>query len=317
MKRTLLLSTLALSAFASNAQVIFSEGFETASAGSYVALSFPLHWSTWSASPGGPEDGVVSNTYAHSGLNSAKVLQTAAGGGPVDMLLLLGDSTQGNYLLSWYMYVPAGKGGYFNIQHFQDDPGAEYAAEFNFLTDGTVTGAANGDPVSGVYPQGEWFNVAIVLDLNSASASLLIDLAPITTWPFDTQSDGTAGTNQIGSIDFFAYAGAATGTDGEYYIDDVAFSSIPSSINEIDGASISTFPNPAGDQLFIDLPLGTNNPVAELLDASGREVARSSRYSNLGEALRMEMDLRAVPVGVYTLRVNNGDQPLVRKVVKN
>ena len=317
MKRTLLLSVLAVTAFASKAQVIYSEGFETVSAGSYVALSYPTNWSTWSASPGGPEDGVVSNTYAHSGLNSAKILQTAVGGGPVDLLLLLGDSTQGNYLLSWYMYVPAGKGGYFNIQHFQDDPGGEYAAEFNFLADGTVTGAANGDPVSGVYPQGEWFNVAIVLDLNSASASLLIDLAPITTWPFDTQTDGTAGTNQIGSIDFFAYAGAATGTDGEYYIDDVAFTSIPSSISEIDGATMNMFPNPASDQLFIELPIGTNNPVAELFDASGRAVASSSEYSNLGEALRMEMDLRNVPVGVYSLRVNTGGQPLVRKVVKN
>lgn len=302
---------------ASSAQVIYAESFETASAGQFVAQSFPTNWTTWSNLPGGSEDGVISDTYAHSGTKSAKVLQTTAGGGPVDLLLLLGDSTQGNLLLTWYMYVPAGKGGYFNIQHIQDDPGAEYAAEFSFLTDGTISGTANNDAVTGVYPQDTWFNVALAVDLDAASAAFFIDAAPIATWDFDTQTDGTAGTNSLGSIDFFAYAGATTGTDGEYYIDDIAYSSIPSAIGEIDGSAVSLYPNPTTDRLFVELPTGTNRPRAELFDAAGRTVITSDRYTVLGDATRMELDLRALPAGIYSLRAITNGLTVVRTVVKD
>jgi hypothetical protein len=317
MERTLFLSLLLASGLASNGQLIYVENFEAYAAGSPMASVAPLYWDTWSGAPGGPEDGVVDDSLAHSGSKSLKILQTVAGGGPDDLLLLLGDSTSGNYVLTWYMYIPAGKGGYFNVQHLQDDPGGEYAADFIFQPDGTLDGEVNNSPVTGTYPQGAWFNVALYFDLNSASASLLIDLAPVTSWAFDTQTDGSSGVNQLGSIDFFAYAGSATGTAGEYYVDDLAFSSIAASIGELTEEQLLTYPNPAQNELFVEIPAGTSSPVAELYDASGRRMMVGDRYQAQGDARRLRLDLRNVPEGVYTLRMISGSRVLTRQIVKS
>src|SRR5262245_26156709 len=92
MKRTIPLFLLGTLGLVTHAQVIFSENFEAYAAGSPLASVAPLHWDTWSGAPGGPEDGVVDDSLAHTGSNSLKILQTVVGGGPDDLLLLLGDS---------------------------------------------------------------------------------------------------------------------------------------------------------------------------------------------------------------------------------
>ncbi|MEZ4932389.1 MAG: hypothetical protein R2788_09760 [Saprospiraceae bacterium] len=66
---------------------------------------------------GGAEDGIVSSS-AQSGLQSM-VIEGAAGGGPQDVILLLGDSTSGSYLISLSFFIPTGSAGWYSLQHFE------------------------------------------------------------------------------------------------------------------------------------------------------------------------------------------------------
>ena len=117
MKRTLPLSLLVALSVPASAQLIISENFDSYAVGAYIGTVSPLYWNTWSGSPGGADDATVSDTQAHSGANSVGFIASGAAGGPSDVLLLLCDKTAGYYTLSWWTYIPSGKGGYFNIQH--------------------------------------------------------------------------------------------------------------------------------------------------------------------------------------------------------
>ncbi len=310
MKRSLLLPCL-LVAFTTNAQtVLLEETFDTYTEGSGMTTNDPTHWALWE--PG--EDQVVSTAFAQSGTNSlACISDNAADGGPGDLLLLLGDKTTGVYDLSWSMYVPSGKGGYFNVQHAEDVSTPLFALEVSFAG-GTVTATGDNSDLTGSYPSDEWFDVLLNVDLDNAGAALFVNNTPVITWPFDTETDGTPSVSQLGAIDFYSYG---DGTDtGEYYIDDLSYVQQASGIGMAENTSGSTrvFPNPAQDALFVTVaePLSQQASV-QLVDVTGKVLltptAISSRTLRFGVA-----DLAS---GVYFVRITDGDRHIVERAVKN
>lgn len=320
MKRTLLLSFASAIGVAALAQTqLINEGFESYSDGAPIASSSPTDWGVWpGGSPGGPADADVTAAQANNGSKSLGIIATTAAGGPTDLLLKLGNKTSGSYSLSFWVYIPSGKGGYFNVQTAENATPAQWALDVNFLGNGTVRADANNDTTTiGTYPFDTWFSVLLVVDMDAGDGSVIINSTAYATFDFSTQVNGDPCTQQLGAINFYAFAGGAP-TVGEMYVDDVLYLQLPTSIEEVGGDGLSVFPNPATEQLYVDVPAAANNPVATLLDASGRTVAGSDLYTTIGEALRMEMDLRNVPVGVYTLRVSSGQAvPLTRKIVKH
>lgn len=315
MERTLPLICFALAGSVATGQVIVNEDFESYTVGSTIAASNPAQWSTWS---GGvvAEDATISNAYASSGTQSIAVIQTAAAGGPVDCLLLLGDSANGSYTLSWKMYIPAGKGGYFNIQHLEN-PGVEFAAEFVFRLNGTVLVTAAGDTASAPYPHGQWFQVDLtfLLDEATPTATFNLDQAPVHSWAFNTQTDGTAGTNALGSIDFFAYAGT-NAADGEYYVDDVHYEKLGGTgVGEPGIPGVITYPNPVTDRLWVEWPAVGGAVQVTLCDAAGRSI-EELRPTGLAAGGRLGIDMGALPAGVYGLRVSDGVRSGMHRVVK-
>ncbi len=316
MERTLPVLLLAVAAQVATGQVIVNEDFESYTAGSTIAASNPAQWSTWS---GGvvAEDATISSAYASSGTQSIAVVQTVAAGGPVDCLLLLGDSSSGSYALNWMMYIPAGKGGYFNIQHVESPPGTEFAAEFVFRLNGTVLVTADGDTTSAPYPHDQWFLVDMTfqLDGTTPTANFSIDQTPVHSWAFNTQTDGTAGTNALGSIDFFAYAGSSA-ADGEYYVDDVQYEKVnTSNVSELSMADVRTYPNPVSDRLWVELPT-QGQPLQMLLcDATGKAIeARRPEVVPGGGCT--SMDMSALPAGVYGLWISDGTHATTRRIVR-
>jgi hypothetical protein len=314
MKRHILFSFLALPLIGTAQTVIYAENFDAYTAGTMIAEADGTHWSTWTASPGGPEDAAVSAAYAMSGANSLGVISdNATDGGPTDLLLKLGDRTTGVYTLSWQMYIPADRGGYFNIQHNEDVTPASFAAEVIFLADGTLDGAANNTAPVGTYPHDEWFLVGMLINLNSNTAVLTVDDVPVLSWPFNTITDGSTSTNQLGAVDFFAFGG---GTDlGEYYVDDLAFVDITaiSAVDEhfVDGSAV--YPNPMQDELLVSMPAGhVQRTQATLLDATGR-IVRTNPVIN-GD--RFQFDVAGLNSGVYFLRLVIDGRENVKKVVK-
>ncbi|MCD4697918.1 MAG: T9SS type A sorting domain-containing protein, partial [Bacteroidales bacterium] len=181
----------------------------------YIAVENPDWWTTWSGAPGGTEDGLISDEQANSGSNSIKV------DGVTDLILKLGDKTSGKYQLSFYMYVPAGFGGYYNLQHFES-PGVEWAYEVYFGATGSGYLSAGSAQVAGFdYTPDSWVYCDQIIDLNEDWTKLYIDGALLYEWPFSWQATSQTGTLQLGGVDVFA--GAPTGETPTYYFDDVEF----------------------------------------------------------------------------------------------
>ena len=194
----------------SNPDAIFCDDVENYTLGSVSAQS--SFWSPWT----GGTSADVSNEQASSGAQSVKVV----GGGTVDQLLLLGDSTQGNYNLSWKLYVPSGNGAYFNVQKFQNNPGGEFGMQIDLAPDGTATlDAAAAGAATFTYPQGEWFDVVLHVDLDNDVTRLSVAGEARYEWNFSATTFSAApSAKQLGAINFYPLDASYV-----FYIDDVEF----------------------------------------------------------------------------------------------
>ncbi|MBZ0205915.1 MAG: T9SS type A sorting domain-containing protein [Flavobacteriales bacterium] len=303
MKRSLLFTLLGTFTGLVSAQtVLVNEDFDSYAAGDLVAQTIGLPWSTWSVAPGGTEDTPISNEQASSGTQSMKVTGVAAGG-PTDLVLRLGNRSTGSYILSWNMYVPSGNGGYFNIQRNEVPGAGSFMLEVTFKVDGTIEYMNNTVASAGSYPHDTWFSVAMAFDLGTSVAALSIDGTAQYSW-----QTNTPGPNQIGGIDFFAYAGGTPNVP-LYYVDDVLFIDLGTvGIEENAPAEVAVYPNPATDMLTVELPHGTT-AIASLVDITGRTVIDGIAFGS-----RTQFPLNGLSKGLYFVRVRQNGKEIVRRV---
>lgn len=310
MKTPLLISALLTAAAIQGQTVLIDESFDSYAEGTGMTANDPAHWALWT----GAEDQEITTDVAQSGFNSlACISDNAADGGPGDLLLLLGDKTGGIFDLSWSMYIPAGKGGYFNIQHAEDVSTPSFAAEV-ILQGDTVTVTVDNTDLTGTYVSDEWFDILINVDLDNAGAALFVNAEPIATWAFDTETGGASAPSQLGAIDFYSYGG---GTDtGAYYIDDVRYVQTAGGIgmDEPSAPIIHVFPNPALDVLMMTTPEPLSQQASvRLVDATGRLVATPVSISRTS----LRFSVGGLTPGIYCVEVTDGGQRTVERVVKN
>ena len=130
--------------------VVFSDNFDSYTAGSHLAQSNSA-WTTWSSAPGSSEDGVISSTQAASAPNSLYIT------GSNDQLYPFGNYTTGHYTLTFNYYVPStGNGGYFNIQHILKN---QWALECYFHNTGGGYLSVGGSEYNFSCPTDAWFPV--------------------------------------------------------------------------------------------------------------------------------------------------------------
>jgi hypothetical protein len=317
MKKPLLLASLLTTGTACFAQqVLISQNFDSFAAGNLLAQTAGAPWVTWSGGGGGAEDTPISSAQAYSGALSASFTSTSANGGPSDIVLQLGNRTTGRYALGWYMYVASGKGGYFNIQKSMT-PGQSWGLDVTFRASGGIELSPNAQ-VGAItsYTADEWFLVGMVIDLNTSSGVLTINGEVAGTW-LTTTASGAAGTglNQIGAINFYAYAG---GDQTEYYIDDVTFVDLTGvGVPEHAELSATAFPNPTEGRFTIDLQGLSASATVSVADLTGRQVMPALPLVRRGAAARAEVDLTSQPSGLYFVRVQDGERDLVRRVTKH
>ncbi|MBK9176283.1 MAG: T9SS type A sorting domain-containing protein [Flavobacteriales bacterium] len=311
MKRTLLAFGSALLLGTAWSQVILiSEDFESYTAGSLIAQTAGLPWSTWSVAPGTAEDAPVSDEQAYSGTQSLKIAGVAAGG-PPDLILRLCDRTSGNYGLSWMMYVPSGFGGYFNIQRNEVPGAGSWMLDVTFAPDGSIEYLVNSVAAAGTYPLDEWFSLILAINLSAGTGAVAINGVSQYTW-----QTTVPGPNQIGGIDFFAYAGGAPDVP-TFYVDDVLFIDLTSlSVDEIAADGVLAFPNPSEGHITIDLGSASAGALISVVDVTGRTVASDIRTQRAGQTERALVDLSSHPDGLYFIRIADGGREIVRRVTK-
>lgn len=205
---------LSVSTFAQS--IIYEDDFEAYTVGDYLCTQ-TTDWTTWSNAPGTAEDAFISDDYALSATKSVKV------DGTTDLVLPLGDKQNGIFELEFNYFVESGYGGYYNLQHFEA-PGTEWAVEVFFASDGSGEISTDGNTTAFTYTPAAWLNIKNVVDLDADEAQIWMDGVLIHTWVFSTQASGGAGTLQLGGLN--VYAGAPTGDDPFFYLDDVTYQQV-------------------------------------------------------------------------------------------
>ncbi len=181
-------------------------------------------WTTWSGQSGTPEEGTVSTAQAYDGTQSM-FIQGAAGGGPQDVILDLGDYNTGRYCLSFRIYMPANSGAYYNIQHVFDGAAGEYewASQITFDAGGTASLDAGGAAAATFdFASDTWIQVTQIFDLTNDWTGLMIDGSPLYQWPFSWQATQPNGQLNLSAVDFYPLDDTHS-----FYIDDVLFKELP------------------------------------------------------------------------------------------
>lgn len=190
---------------------LFSDNFDSYTAGQQVACQNSSFWTTWSNLPcNATEDPYVSSTYSYSASNSAKIVQNN------DLVKDFGTAyTSGKYKISFQAYIPSGKAGYFNTLATFAGSSSDWGMECYFNTTAICSVfAGSTTAVTGAYPQGAWFPVEVIVDLNNDQGQLNVNGNSITTWQWTLGSNGSGAPLTLDANDFFG----ATATD-EFYFD--------------------------------------------------------------------------------------------------
>ncbi|QNJ96787.1 T9SS type A sorting domain-containing protein [Constantimarinum furrinae] len=293
-----------------NAQIEYEEDFEFFTLGD-ISMQSP-HWRTWSGNNGGAEDADVVDSQSLSGDQSVLIDDSEI----MDQILLTpSQPTSGVYSLKVNMYIPAGRGAYFNMQ------AANSAGAWNqALMGGNVyfncDGASGGSGgVTGVidcstfdvtfaYPEDQWFEMICVYDIDAMEWAMYIDgTEQFSGYPF---AFGTTVFVELAGFDFFSAS-----PHNEYYMDDLvlAVGDLTLGVNSFTEGNFSVYPNPVKDILNI---------------SSVDAVSRVTVYDVLGKVVLQEqpdrvspsIDMGALSNGAYLVQVTIGNSTKTVKVVK-
>lgn len=165
----------------------------------------------------------VSTAQAASGTQSIYI----PGNGSADIVAAFDTIDTGIWNLKWEMFVPSGTGAYYNVQrNYSYGSGTNiWAYDVNFLANGT--GEVDGGSYGGAsittfsYPQGTWFTMENVIDLDNDTAYLRINGTAVGAgWQYSFNNLG-AGV-QFNAVNF--YSNTLVGSNPDYYIDDFCVS---------------------------------------------------------------------------------------------
>lgn len=131
-------------------------------------------------------------------------------GDPVaqDVVFATGDLTSGHYQLSWRQYVPEGNSAYFNLQHQLPTAAAGFwAIEVDFIGgQGALSIGNEAIQFPFDYPEGEFFDVILFIDLDNDEARLILGEYTVGAWIFSegfTNGGGDFDLLQLSAINFY------------------------------------------------------------------------------------------------------------------
>ncbi|MCC6542059.1 MAG: T9SS type A sorting domain-containing protein [Flavobacteriales bacterium] len=315
MRTTLLCIPLVLLAGQAQGQEILAqENFDAHPVGSLIAQTIGAPWTTWSTTVGTNEEATISDEQAASGTNSGKWVSTAATGGPVDMVVQLGNRTTGTWSIGFKMYIPTGKGAYFNLLHDFAGANSLWATEISFLPEGDIRMLVQGAPaIVDSYTHDTWFDVHILVDLDADNAEFAINGNVLNNWTFSWDAQNTTDDLlQLGALNFYAYAGG-TGT-ATYYIDDLLVAGVSGiGIAETNGLVKGLYPNPATDKIEVQLEPSNGPGQWVVRDLMGRSVIQGV-LPNLND--RLVVEVSALRSGIYAFEVAQAGQRATARFMK-
>ncbi|NOY50298.1 MAG: T9SS type A sorting domain-containing protein [Chlorobi bacterium] len=209
--------------FATAQQTIIDENFDNFVSGQKLAQQAGNPWTTWSNAPGGTEDPLVSDVQFYSSNNSVNV------GSGNDCVLLLGDSISGRYKFSFYIYIPSGKLGYYNLLADFNGSNSEWGMQIFFDAGGQGSiDAGGGSAASFTYNYDQWIYMENYVDLDNDWAEVFVDGDYLIGWQWTLGSFGDGVSLKLSAANFYGWDGSKSlnGTP-DYYFDDVLHQEMP------------------------------------------------------------------------------------------
>lgn len=125
----------------------------------------------------------------------------------------------GQYKISFMVYIPSGKAGYFNTLQTFAGSNSDWGMEVYFDANGTgrcFGGAATAQTFS--WTAGQWNMVEHVVNLTTDQSQFYFNGALIKQWQWSLGASGTGGPNTLHAVDLFG----ATAND-QMYVDNFKF----------------------------------------------------------------------------------------------
>lgn len=286
---------------------IFEENFDAYTAGNYAGNESP-YMTSWSETPGGPDDCFISNAQASSPANSIEIVGQT---GPMDALCQFPQSYDGvgKYRFSMKMYIPTGFAGYFNCQE-STTPGLGWKCDVYFAIDGSGYLESNGDvtSITFTHPKDTWFDVVVEADLTNDQGELFIAGASEGTFVWSVGVTGGETFKRWGGINFFAYG--PNNEQSNYFVDDIVLEDITdyTGITEVDAIEFSVFPNPSNGQIAINWDLNSTLDLV-ITDLAGKVVYSENQISS-----NSFFDLN-LSTGTYFVQLSDTEKQTVQKIV--
>jgi len=281
------------------------EDFTAFYSAEYFALGNP-EWSTWSDLPGSSEDAMITDMMYASEPNSLELMGDVG----TDVIYRFGNQTDSALYADFNIYVPTDAEGYFNLMHIFDNVAGDYqwALECYFNGDGTGTLYAGGDTTSFDYSLDSWVNVNTYVDLNNDYAALFVAGEMVHEWQFSLQPNGSAGELQLAVMDIFPPSAIS-----HYYIDDIQFywSETGLNVEENEKYSLTIYPNPANDRVFIENEI-TEAVNLHIYNAAGQEVLNIANVYNSG---RIEIPTNVLINGIYFIQLENKNLSTTQRII--
>ena len=221
----------------------FFDDFEAYTVGQRLACQNPVNWTTWGLIPCSTvEDPLISSAFAFSGTKSVVITQNN------DLVKRLDSVATGKWVITFKVYIPTSKAGYFNTLAGFTPHAYNWGLEAYFDSTGAgrlLAGSATAFPFT--YTHNAWHTVKVVVNLNIDSAYFYLNSSLIRTWRWTLGASGGGSPLRIDGNDFFG----ATAWD-QMFMDDYDFHRDTTIVNvggekpEIPGTFVlmQNYPNP-------------------------------------------------------------------------
>ena len=212
------MATAMLMSITANSQQVVNENFESYDAGSYMSTVAAPQWEMWGS---GVLGGLVSEEQAHNGTKSMK--SYINGSTETDVILNMNDLTTGRYRVEFYMYIPTGHTGYYNILQDFNGQNSKWGIQLTF-NDGTVTVDANQSQYTHSYTADSWTKIQHFVDLDNDWVDFYLNDELVISYRW-SRGTNAGGVNKLDAIDFYSHT--ANNQSGLYYIDDLVIEQVP------------------------------------------------------------------------------------------
>ncbi len=289
---------------------VFTDDFESYTVGGQLVCQDSVNWTTWSNLPCDPiEDAYISDNYAYSGTNSVVIVHNN------DVFKPLGTQTSGKWDIGFMVYIPAGKGSYFNCAAVFFGTTFTGAMHVFFTPNGAGEIYA-GSPtlIPFTYLHDTWQSIEIIVDLDNDIGEFFVEGVLIHSWTWTLGPIGGGIPLQLDAVNFNGW-----GPGDEIYYDDFMFDQIVSVENEeipIEYALHQNYPNPFNPSTSIQFSISQTSFVTlEVFNALG-EKASVLVSEELGVGTyNYDWNAENLPSGIYFYQLQTPNFTQTKKMI--